>query len=268
MGEENNQIVLIFIASIAFVVLLAILLILFLLIYQKRIVTQENRLQKLENERQKTLLIATIEGQERERKRLAKDLHDGIGSLLSGLSLNLKFLKNREDPNSEQAQFLTEACNMVEDGIENVRAVSHNLMPATLENFGLLSAMKECVQPLQSNQDLTIKINTKHAPYRTSGEIELGLLRVFQELLQNTLKHAEASEIDTVVDYQEDAIKLQYMDNGKGFTASHTHDVGIGIKNIQSRVESLNGMFRIGQKDNQGQCTEIEIPVPAKEEIT
>ena len=106
MGEENNQIILIFIVSAAIIVLLAMLLIVFLIVYQKRIVTQENQLQKLENEKQKTLLKATIEGQERERQRMAKDLHDSIGSLLSALSLNMKFQKKNKIQIRNKPNFL------------------------------------------------------------------------------------------------------------------------------------------------------------------
>ena len=179
MGEENNQIILIFIVSVAIIFLLAMLLIVFLIVYQKRVVTQENRLQKLENEKQQILLKAAIEGQERERQRLAKDLHDGIGSLLSGLRLNLKFQKNKQAADSDQGRFLAEACGLVEKGIKSVRTVSHNLMPTTLENFGLVTAINECIDPIKNaNKELTIDFKVQNQPYRASKDIELGLLRI------------------------------------------------------------------------------------------
>lgn len=265
MGEENSQIVLIFIISGAFVLLLAVLLILFLVIYQKRIVTQENRLHKLENERQQVMLKATIEGQERERQRLAKDLHDGIGSLLSGLSLNLKFQKKLEDPDSKQASFLAEACELVDEGIVNVRAVSHNLMPATLEKFGLLPAMKECVQPVKQNGELKIEIRTVNAPFAIPKDIALGLLRIFQELLQNTIKHAGASEVVVEVAYNSDGISLHYTDNGKGFALNKTNYDGIGIKNMESRVQALEGAFHINKTNQSGFEAEIKVPLASNE---
>jgi signal transduction histidine kinase len=265
MGEENSQIVLIFIVSAAIVVLIATSLILFLLIYQKRIVTQENRLQKLKNERQQLLLKATIEGQERERQRLAKDLHDGIGSLLSGLSLNLKFQKSRETANSEQAKFLTEACELVDEGIVNVRAVSHNLMPATLEKFGLRSAMKECIQPITQTGELGIEINTINEPYTIPKDIALGLLRIFQELLQNMIKHSGASEIAVELVYNSDGIKLHYTDNGKGFDFDKADSEGIGIKNMESRVQALEGSFHINKTNQSGFEAEIEVPLVSNE---
>jgi len=264
MGEENSQIVLIFILSAAFVVFLAILLVLFLVIYQKRIVTQENKLQKLQNERQQVLLKATIEGQERERERLAKDLHDGIGSLLSGLNLHLKFQKNRQDPDSEQAIFFSEVCKLVDEGIENVRTVSHNLLPATLDSFGLLTAMKECIDPINKTSEIVFQINTINEPYHLSKEIELGLLRVFQELIQNTLKHSKATKVDIELEYKPNLIQLHYTDNGQGFDINDVDVNGIGIKNMHSRIQALNGKFTINKTIKTGFEVKIEVPVEPK----
>jgi len=262
MGEENDQIVIIFIVSAGIIVFLAVLLIFFLIIYQKRVVTQENRLQKLENEKQQILLKAAIQGQERERQRLAKDLHDGIGSLLSGLSLNLKFQKNKQTPDSEQAKFLAEACSLVENGIKNVRAVSHNLMPATLESFGLVSAINECVDPIrQSNKGFSIEVDIQNEPYRASKEIELGLLRVFQELLQNSIKHSEASIIQILLIFYKDRIQLDYTDNGKGCKIEEVESNGIGFKNIQSRIQALDGKIDFKNPKKEGFFTSVEIPI-------
>lgn len=265
MGEENSQIVFIFITSAAFVVLLAILLILFLVIYQKRIVTQENKLQRLENEKQHALLKATIEGQERERKRLAKDLHDGIGSLLSGLSFNLKFQKNVTNDDPAYNLFLEEACKLVDESIESVRTVSHNLLPSTLENFGLVSAIKECIAPITQTTHIKTNIQVPVELPPLPIEISLGILRVFQELVQNTIKHANASQIAIKLLYNLDTIALEYRDNGKGFHIDDIDLYGIGIKNMQSRIQALQGTFLIDQKIKKGFRAYLEVPIVLKE---
>jgi signal transduction histidine kinase len=266
MGEEESQLVNIFIISAAFVVLLAVLLVLFLIIYQKRIIAQENRLQKLENERQKVLLKATIEGQERERERLAKDLHDGIGSLLSGLSMNMKFQRGKEDPDSEQGHFLTEACDMLDEGIQNVRAVSHNLMPATLEKLGLVTAMKETIGRINQTDEFKIKLSAPKASFSLPKSVSLGLLRIFQELLQNTIKHAGASLIKITVEYHhDDHIRLHYTDNGKGIEKTAIKSGGIGMKNMESRVQALEGTFQLNRTNPNGFEAEIEVPLESKE---
>lgn len=261
MGEETNQIVLIFVFSAIFVVFMAIILILFLVIYQKKIVTQKNKLQQLENERQQSLLKATIDGQERERERLAKDLHDDIGSLLSGLSLNLKFQKNRTHIDEEQKQFLDEACQMVEQGIKNVRNVSHNLLPPTLEEFGLIQAMKECVEPLHNSNKITVEISHSKILFPLSKNIALGLLRVFQELIQNTLKHAKADKIKVHLEFHTPIIFFKYEDNGVGFHASKSNFDGIGIKNIESRISALQGDFLMDTEIKSGYRVEIRVPI-------
>jgi signal transduction histidine kinase len=266
MGEEESQLVNIFIISAAFVVLLAVLLVLFLIIYQKRIIAQENRLQKLENERQRVLLKATIEGQERERERLAKDLHDGIGSLLSGLSMNMKFQRGKEDPNSEQGHFLDEACDMLDEGIQNVRAVSHNLMPATLEKLGLVAAMNEAIGRINKTDDLKIDLSTVNTPFELPKEVALGLLRIFQELLQNTIKHAGASEVKVAVEFPPDHIRLHYTDNGKGLEPEGKKSGGIGMKNMESRVQALDGTFQLNKTNSKGFEAAIEVPLVSKEQ--
>ncbi len=264
MGEENSQIVLIFILSAAFVVFLAILLVLFLVIYQKRIVNQEIKFQKLQNERQQVLLKATIEGQERERERLAKDLHDGIGSLLLGLSMHLKLQKNKEVPNSKNAVFLQDVCKMIDEGIENIRMVSHNLLPATLDSFGLITAMKECIEPIKKTSGLLIQIKTINDSYPIPKNIELGLLRVFQELIQNTIKHSNATEIVVALEYKNDLIDLVYKDNGQGFDIKKIDVNGIGIKNMHSRIQALDGIFTINKSSKSGFEALIEIPFDSK----
>ena len=234
------------------------------MVYQKRIVTQENRLQKLQNERQQVLLKATIEGQERERERLAKDLHDGIGSLLLGVSLHLKYQKSKEEPNSKNAVFLHDVCKMIDEGIENVRTVSHNLLPATLDSFGLLTAMKECTEPINKTSGLIIQINTINESYHLSKDIELGLLRVFQELIQNTIKHSNATEVDVTLEFNTDQIMLHYNDNGQGFDANEVDVNGIGIKNMHSRIQALNGIFTINKAPKAGFEVQIEVPIDPK----
>lgn len=262
MDSQNDQIVLIFVSSAVFILLLAVLVVLFLLIYQKRIVSQENRLQKLENERQQMLLKATIEGQERERKRLAKELHDGIGSLLSGLSLNLKFQKNQEVGNSAQGEFLTEACAMVDDSITHVRRMSHNLMPVTLENFGLVSAISECIQPVRKMSELTVEFKAPEERFDANDDIELGVLRVVQELVQNTIKHAEANKIKLELTCSNHELCLVYHDNGIGFemdAVNKSH--GIGLKGIESRVLNLGGTLNIKSEPGKGVDVAVQIPI-------
>ncbi len=260
MGQENSEIVLIFITSAAIVVFMAVILVLFLVIYQKRIVTQENQLQKLENERQQMLLKATIEGQERERSRLAKDLHDGIGSLLSGLSLNLKFQQKNLSPGDPQTEFLYEACKLVDEGIENVRRVSHNLMPATLEKFGLLQAIKDYNKPFQNKHGLEINIETNSNPVQFPMNVTIGLLRIYQELLNNTYRHSEATKVWLRINQTSGMISVNYQDNGKGIEDNEKSPDGIGLKNIQSRVLALEGTCEFVIPSKVGFEARIKIP--------
>lgn len=259
MGSEDSEIILIFVSSAIIIVVLAILVALFVLIYQKRLVAQEIRLQKMKNDFQQELLQATIAEQERERSRLAKDLHDGIGSLLSGLKLNLKYQQSQVQDNEDQMRFLNKACDMLETGITDVRRVSHSLLPVTLESFGLVLALEECIEPLQTGSDLAISMECTGSARRLLPATELGLLRVIQELLQNTIRHAEANTARITIAFNTDMVEVNYRDNGKGFDLTDNGS-GLGIKNMQSRIHALHGTIQFHRDSPLGFHAQLSVP--------
>ncbi|MCE7991799.1 MAG: sensor histidine kinase [Roseivirga sp.] len=260
MGTQESDIILIFISSALITVILASLVVVFVVVYQKRNVAQRLQLQELENSRQREMLQATIEGQERERKRLAKDLHDGIGSLLSGLKLNLSHQQRNPEISNDQATFLADACEMIQESISAVRAVSHNLLPATLESFGLVQALKECIEPLQKPPSFSIHLGISGEPLRLSHEAELGMLRVVQELLNNTIRHAQANQAGITLEFTSTNIQLLYIDNGIGFSPDDRQP-GLGIKNIYSRIEALGGEINFKHQSANGFSVSIQIPL-------
>ena len=261
MDKENSQIVLLFVISAAFLVVVAVLLVLFVVIYQKKVVNQDIKLQKLLNEQQKNLLRATIEGQERERERLSKELHDGIGSLLAGLSLHLKYHRGNHKVNPAIETFLSEASKLVDEGSESIRSISHNLLPASLEKFGLVTAMKECVGPINATSVIKVNIHSEISKYAVGKEVELGLLRIFQEFLQNTLKHAQADVVNASLHLKNKVLSLDYEDNGIGFNINEHRYEGIGLKNIRSRVQALDGKLELRSSQNGGFHASVEIPI-------
>jgi signal transduction histidine kinase len=259
MGSEDSEIILIFVSSATIIVVLAVLVVLFVVIYQKRLVAQEMRMQKLENDVQQELLQATIAGQERERSRLAKDLHDGIGSLLSGLKLNLTYQQSQVQDNEDQKRFLDEACNMLEVSITEVRRVSHDLLPVTLESFGLVVTLQEWTDLLQANSDFTVSLEYSGPERRMLPTIELGLLRVIQELLQNTIRHAEANAAHIVLAFGPNEVAVRYRDDGKGFDFANSRP-GHGIKNMQSRIHALGGSIELNTESEAGFHTQLTVP--------
>ena len=138
-------------------------------------------------------------------------------------------------------------------------------MPATLERLGLIAAMKEAIKRVNQTDKLKIDIQTVHEPFGLPKKILLGLFRVFQELLQNTIKHAGASEIQIVVDYHNDHIKMNYTDNGKGMDVAVMKSGGIGMKNMESRIQALEGTLYINKRIKSGFKAKVEVPIVFKE---
>lgn len=211
--------------------------------------------QEVENISQQRAKQALIEGQENERSRLSKELHDGLGPLLTSLKLKIQ----TSNVDEEQKRGLK---NLIDTTIVEVRRMSYNLMPQSLIDFGVGKAVLHWVELVQETTDIKIYYENSmfEIPQYKSREIDICLFRVIQELLNNSIKHSKATEIRLSLTEFEDKICLYYFDNGIGFDPQKPKK-GSGVKNIKERIDLLNGYIILNSRQ---QNTEIEVELPIK----
>lgn len=242
--------------------LLAGAVILFFIVYQKRLFEQQDRIRGLETAYQKDLLASSIEAQEIERKRVATDLHDGIGSLLSAIRLYVLQLSPEKSPD-EYEELLKETKSMVDTAIAQTREISHNLLPTTLDRFGVLQALEDLCKQLRRLNEIEV-IFDYDQEYQFTKQQDLAIFRIFQELINNTLKHAEASKIHLSFLASPPMIQISYKDNGKGLDQEEASQkgAGLGLKSIESRVNLIQGEMQITTSKGNGFQFELQLPQP------
>ncbi len=201
------------------------------------------------------LLNATILAQENERKRVALDLHDGISQYLAAIKMNIQALSPEQKYEVELRQ---RASELIDYSIKELRAISHNLMPGAVNDLGLKVAIEEIIDSFNiSSLKINFKINFTE---RINKDIELTFYRIFQELVNNTSKHAKASEVDLEIFKHHHQITFEYADNGIGINKNKMDKFGIGLNNIKNRVYALNGTIKISSIEGEGYKTTINIP--------
>ncbi|MBD0779059.1 sensor histidine kinase [Maribacter sp. ANRC-HE7] len=224
---------------------------------------QETEVSLLKQEQQNQVFSALIEGQENERKRLAIDLHDGLGGRLSGISLNLSKL-DKDEPKEYPKTQLKKVMKDLDDSLSELRTIARNLMPETLVKFGLKAALKDyCSSRTGNDTKVTLQF------YGTEKGINLNqqvtMYRIMQELINNAIKHAKASEI--LVQFMRDGNKVDITveDNGIGFKEETLVDKadGMGISNLRTRVAYLKGDLEIHSEENEGTTVNIQITLDA-----
>lgn len=206
----------------------------------------------LKREHQIKTLETLIEGEEKERFRIAKELHDGVNGDLSAIKFKLSTLLEMNNT------VIKEAITMIDNSCNQVRAISHNLVPPSLENFNLLEAVEEYCE--KSDATHLQKITFQHLgdEVNMSKKEEINIFRIIQELVTNSIKHANATTIDVQISCRNKVMQITVEDNGKGFDKEKVIGKGIGLVNIQSRIEYLNGSMDLISND-QGTSTTIEI---------
>ncbi|KFF12030.1 membrane protein [Chryseobacterium soli] len=251
---------------IVFIFIFIVLIILLLYAYKQRAksMKQRDELHALAMEKEKqnskiSTLTALLEGQEQERGRLARDLHDGLGGLLSGTKLQLSYLDPYQSEKMEEG--ISKSIKQIDGAVEELRRVAHNLMPDLLMKYGLEAAIQEFASRMSNN---ALDIHTEFINYTNSisEEKQLILYRIIQELVNNAIKHAHTSEIIIQISEEENVVHLTVEDNGKGF--DHTKlDVRktAGFHNIESRVQFLKGTMNITSELNIGTSIELQIPI-------
>jgi signal transduction histidine kinase len=196
--------------------------------------------QAFELEQQQELLARNINAQEDERRRIAAQLHDDICSKLGVLHLSFHRLR-RTEPIAEKYEEMSEEINdLIATTLETTRDISHELVPPTLEGFGLIEALEELCEQIRNTGAVDIRF--EHNINRediSDVSTELNLYRIVQELTNNTLKYAEASFIHLQLIKEDNQILLSYSDNGKGFDPKSDDANGLGLKNIRNRVKII-----------------------------
>lgn len=240
--------------------LLASGIIIFMVLYQRRMLEHKMSVQEAENKHQQELFYGTLEAIEGERKRLARDLHDEVGASLSVMRLLVGEMTARKVPEMETAG--SRYKELIDNTIDNVRRISNDLLPQGLEEFGLAYAIEGLCEKILAVSEIDIQLNIGNLS-NISNTINLAAYRLLQELLNNAVKHSEASEILIEVSKENSVLLLNYADNGKGFDFTQAYQKrSLGLKNIETRTKVLNGTTKFETSPNAGLKVRIEIPLP------
>jgi len=228
------------------------------IIVEQQLLVKEKQLAELEKERQLIATKSVLKGEESERSRMARDLHDGLGGMLSGVKINLSAMKGNSIITSANAQAFDHAISLLDTSISELRRVAHNLMPETLNHYGLKTALHDFIGEMSSNLTTELSFGFFGEDIRFESQLELTAYRISQELVNNSLKHSAASKIDLQLITEPDRICIQVVDNGKGFDISEKSGDGKGLISIRDRVAANNGRFEIESTPGQGTEATVE----------
>ena len=228
------------------------------IIVEQQLLVKEKQLAELEKERQLIATKSVLKGEESERSRMARDLHDGLGGLLSGVKINLSSMKGNSIITSENAQAFDHAIRLLDNSISELRRVAHNLMPETLNHYGLKTALHDFIGEMGNNPEVMFTFSFFGADIRFESQLELTIYRIAQELVNNALKHAEAKKIDLQLIADVDRVCVQVVDNGKGFDTKCNPCEGKGLFVIRDRVTAYNATFELESTPGHGTEASIE----------
>jgi signal transduction histidine kinase len=258
------------------------LALLFALYYVIRFYTQKIGIEKIINDQQHEIDVQKIRelednmkiasmqsmivGQEKERERIATDLHDSLGGLLSAVKLQFDHVKAKLNGHLNLDQY-QKATNLLDTAVEEVRNISRNLQPGALKDLGLVSAIKDLINRFDGENYPEIYFQYYNLEDRIDEMSALSIYRIIQELITNTIKHAAANEILIQITKEGEEIVIEYEDDGKGLNLEKLKRKGMGLENINSRVNYLKGSISVNSKQNEGVSYLIRIPYNASVQV-
>lgn len=246
--------------GLSLVLLLVVSLLLFLfVIFRKNKKINEQRINDIRQKEELSLTRAILDGEERERERIARDLHDGLGGMLAGVKINFStWSSNHLHPEKDQEFY--KILGKLDNSVSELRHIARNLMPESLINFGLETALNDLCE-FYSRKDLDIDFQTIDIKKNLPLPIQLNIYRIVQELLANAIKHAEASSILLQCSQSTENFLITIEDNGKGFDKNIEQTTkSMGLRNLKNRVNYLKGTMEISS-DTQGTTINIELSI-------
>lgn len=219
---------------------------------------KQQRVENLLKEQELLSIDAMIEGQEKERQKVAGELHDDLGSLLATIKLHFENTKvSTRDPALKSAQ------KLLEEAYQKIRGMAHNKNSGVMSNQGLLPAIKKMAKSISESNALQVTVEDFGLGERMENSLELSIFRMIQELVANAIKHADATKVNIQLTQHEDNLNIIVEDNGKGFNRSKLDNgnSGMGLTNIEKKVEHLEGNFTVDSMLGKGTSILIDIPV-------
>jgi signal transduction histidine kinase len=249
----EKEIVAIILYTSLFFIIIAGGLIVFFYFSRKKIVQKELEKRDLEIKHQREQLRAIIITQETERKRIAQDLHDDISSKLNVVSLNSHLLNKTSLTATEVQEITTNIIELTGKALQSTRRIAHDLLPPVLDKFGLDAGIEELCSEFNSSKAVLVTYKNTIDFDEMEKDMTLHLFRILQELMNNSLRHGKATSISILFELINGQRTCIYKDNGTGFdTADTNNQSGLGMKNIQSRVDFLDGSLQISSSLNNG----------------
>ena len=213
------------------------------------------------------LTLSRVNAQEDERRRLAREIHDGLGQILTATKFTIEVLEDAKNLTDDDRKKLAEVRALLDGAMKEAREISHNLMPSVLEDFGLDPALQVLCEQASNASKLAVRYQSHGNVQRLGDSIETGLYRIAQEALNNIIKHAAASKVDVDLAEHDDVIRLTITDDGMGFDVGEVErrshpNVGIGLVSMRERALSLGGTFHLDARPDSGTKILVELPVP------
>ncbi|MFO7656565.1 MAG: histidine kinase [Bacteroidales bacterium] len=212
---------------------------------------------------ERKVLTAIMNTEEKERKRFAEDMHDGLGPLLSTIKLYVNELVSDDLSAVEKKDYVNYVNQLIDNAVSDIRTMSNNLTPRIIHEYGLVSAIDEFCKTISRTQKLEISFKKTGKTLELNKSVEINIYRIVNELLNNTIKHAGAQSALLTLTFRPARLVLRYSDDGKGFDYEHkrTKMRGEGINNIITRVNSIDGQIKIFSQEGKGFSVQIDVPI-------
>jgi len=231
------------------------------LISKQKVSLNNIKIKQLEQEKRLIALQSVVEGQEQERQRIASDLHDGLGALLSTVRLQFDSVKIQQLSENQQIKF-QKSKDLLAIACRETREIAHNMMPGSIRKFGLLAAIKDMCNAITHAQSIQINFQSIHFKGELPDDQKIAIFRIVQELLNNIIKHAHATEVLVQITQQIQQLEIIVEDNGRGFAIEEMGTIeGFGFNSVRSRVEYLQGNLEIESVLEEGSTFTISIPL-------
>jgi len=263
MNAVSDNIFLLVIGGMGGAILLVVLFIALHMRNQNRLLLERELMQEKEIEHQKSLLATVIQSQEAERRRIGQDLHDDVGAALSRLRLTVDML-NANTITPENFKTFSASCKQeIDHIITDVRHISHNLSPPRLALFGFNAALEDLTDIIpRSGIKLTLDNSAMDIMPNLDITVTTALYRIFEELVNNTIKHAAANAITIKLYPESGYLIMNYSDNGIGLKSSGSGKAGMGMQNMESRLSMINASYELGPQDTKGFSINIKYTLP------